>query len=538
MMRIHSIHLRNFKRFTDLKVDAIPASVKLVLLIGSNGSGKSSVFDALNCFGSLPSIDSPYYRKNQAVSPEITLLSTLGELVISSGNRVKNPAGVKPKFFGRSSLRVVPNIERVSDPEQKIKTNEDRPQSFTKEDRRFNADLAAFTTRIDRALREPTFQGKAVDTLAIFREHIEPFNLALKRVFGSSEETTIQIKNYDNSDPGKPIRLFFRKGTSEVSFDLLSHGEKQIVVLLMGFAVRRDQMEDSIVFIDEMDLHLNTALQKNALREIVEHWIPDSSQLWTASHALGFIEYTQESDHAALIDLDALDFDLPQVITPAQKSRLDLVEIAVPRESLTRLFANRTIIVCEGKDHAFYNAACDDASRLFIPPGGSDNAQSVLAMARANPGYLALRDRDFLMDNEIAAIRAELPNYRVLPYYSIENLLYHPENILSLEIPGFDPEEWMSEIRRWKDTHPLRDIKFERGKIQELRTVQALQKARAHDSDANAIYDAFASADFEVFYPVFQQKKMTPDYLGQFKLTKDRLAHAPWFKDRVRQITA
>ena len=203
----------------------------------------------------------------------------------------------------------------------------------------------------------------------------------------------------------------------------------------MGFAVRREQMENSIIFIDEMDLHLNTALQKTVLQEIVEHWIPDSSQLWTASHALGFIEYAQESDLAALIDLDALDFDPPQVVTPSAKSRLDLVEIAVPRESLTRLFANRTIVICEGKDHAFYNAACDDASRLFIPPGGSDNAGSVLAMARSNPGYLALRDRDFLMDDEIRAIQAELPNVRVLPFYSIENFLYHPDNIASLDVP-------------------------------------------------------------------------------------------------------
>jgi predicted ATP-dependent endonuclease of OLD family len=50
-MRIQSIHLQNFKRFTDLKIDAIPNPAKLVLLIGANGSGKSSVFDALNCFG-------------------------------------------------------------------------------------------------------------------------------------------------------------------------------------------------------------------------------------------------------------------------------------------------------------------------------------------------------------------------------------------------------------------------------------------------------------------------------------------------------
>ncbi len=38
----------------------------------------------------------------------------------------------------------------------------------------------------------------------------------------------------------------------------------------MGSAVRRERMENSIVFIDEMDLHLNTALQKTVLGEIVE----------------------------------------------------------------------------------------------------------------------------------------------------------------------------------------------------------------------------------------------------------------------------
>ena len=50
-MRIQSIQLQNFKRFTDLKIEGIPETAKLVLLIGANGSGKSSVFDALNLLG-------------------------------------------------------------------------------------------------------------------------------------------------------------------------------------------------------------------------------------------------------------------------------------------------------------------------------------------------------------------------------------------------------------------------------------------------------------------------------------------------------
>lgn len=47
-MHITKLELKNFKRFTDLTLDlsALPQPPKLVLLIGANGSGKSSVFDA------------------------------------------------------------------------------------------------------------------------------------------------------------------------------------------------------------------------------------------------------------------------------------------------------------------------------------------------------------------------------------------------------------------------------------------------------------------------------------------------------------
>ena len=45
-MRITSVHLKNYKRFTDLHISEIPQSARLVVMVGPNGSGKSSVFDA------------------------------------------------------------------------------------------------------------------------------------------------------------------------------------------------------------------------------------------------------------------------------------------------------------------------------------------------------------------------------------------------------------------------------------------------------------------------------------------------------------
>ena len=49
-MRIKSIELKNFKRFTHLTVDSIPETAKLVVLVGPNGSGKTSFMEAMNHF--------------------------------------------------------------------------------------------------------------------------------------------------------------------------------------------------------------------------------------------------------------------------------------------------------------------------------------------------------------------------------------------------------------------------------------------------------------------------------------------------------
>lgn len=47
-MKVKSIKLDNFKRFTNLSISKLPDNTKLVIIVGPNGSGKSSLFDAFN----------------------------------------------------------------------------------------------------------------------------------------------------------------------------------------------------------------------------------------------------------------------------------------------------------------------------------------------------------------------------------------------------------------------------------------------------------------------------------------------------------
>lgn len=56
-MKIQKIDIHNFKRFTSLTIEGIPEKTKLVLLIGENGSGKSSIFDSFEWLSNEKLID-------------------------------------------------------------------------------------------------------------------------------------------------------------------------------------------------------------------------------------------------------------------------------------------------------------------------------------------------------------------------------------------------------------------------------------------------------------------------------------------------
>lgn len=535
-MKISRLKLTNFKRFTELAIEGIPETARLVLLVGGNGSGKSCVFDAFNQLNRRPYKGIPeelpeYHRKDRSAESCIQVWFDDGSEVFRFGNTMAGDP-LQRQFYGRSSNRIPARIEQVREADVTIRNDKDAPTFFIEDDRRIFADVLAFTSAIDSALRQPTFEGRQADTVAIFQEHIAPLNESLARIFGGAPATCIQLRGYDNSDSGKPVQLMFTKGGSKVPLDLLSHGEKQVVVLLLGFITRRALYQETIFYIDEMDLHLNTALQRQLLGEIVEHWIPAGSQIWTASHSLGFIDYAQQSNLAVCIDLDQLDFDQPQTVRPQPKDKLEVFEIAVPRDSLGRLFANRKVIACEGKDHKLYNSALDDAALLFIP---AQNAASVFHMVRADASIWGLRDRDFLLEKEVVQLREAYPHLRILPYYSIENLLYHPDNIASLQLPGYEAEVWKMQIIQSKpEAHKL-EVKHARSHIQEF-GFKPFEKKRSMDENLDEIYDAYQSPDFEAMYRFVPMKNLPKDFLAPLQLTKTTLARAPWFKEQLRRL--
>jgi AAA15 family ATPase/GTPase len=550
-MRIKELNLKNFKRFTDLQIKNIPADAKLVLLIGTNGSGKSSVFDAFEWYmldesprdkaGNLFKQED-YYKKDKLHPTSVSIdgynvnfytkISPNHEGYVTPNTRLS-----KQTFFGRPSMRIVPRLINDNYDEQAITQNSDGPEHFIDFDTRFQSDVKKFTWDINKALREPLFQGKAtVDLKAISLNFIEPVNLSLMRIFGSEPTTNIRIANYQEAGntPSEPAKIIFSKGNSLINYDLLSHGEKQVIIILLNFIVRSKYFQDTIYYIDEMDVHLNTTLQYTLLKEITEYWIPENCQLWTATHALGFIEYAKDTDHSVILDFDNLDFDEKQVLEPISKQLDEIFEVAIPRASLRKILGNRKIVLCENKNYELYSLmGLDDFIFTDVL-----NSNSVFLKIKRDKTLFGLRDRDFLTDKEIHELTNKFSNYKILRYYCFENYLYHPENVAELNLGNFDKAVYKNEITDKKNKH-RHDLVV---KINGVHKGYEEFKAGGikEDSDIGQISKCLESDDFETFYPFFSFKDHCGSLIHKYKIDKkdaiEKLVQTNWFVNKIKEV--
>lgn len=548
-MHITKIQISNFKRFSNLIIDLSYTSLlpKLVLLIGANGSGKSSLFDAFEWISKRvkedaknesTSFENSYYIKFTELESEIA-----GNLPVTvkidfdrdkSTERVLDFVGVdknlerftglqqKNIFYGRSALRQTARLTKSSLNSISVSEDADRPRFYIDADNRFENDVSLW---LENVLQEVF--GNDFDAKDLKERLVLPINKALVRIFGEDDLTSLRLVSVLPPNNGKPTQINFEKGKSTFSYDLLSSGEKEIFGILLNLLVRRENFQDTIYFIDELDVHLNTSLQYALLKEITENWIPENCQLWTASHSLGFIQYARESENAVILDFDQFDFDLPQTIVPQPKENLEVYEIAVPKDMLSEIFQDKLLTFCENEDVTIYNSI-GLPKKLFLP---AKDKNDVYFSAKNNPKSFALMDKDFLTRQEIDSIRQKVPNLFVLNYYSIESYLYHPENLSEVN-ENFDIESYKNDLEQQKQNLYERVI-YGLKQARDSYKVLSLEKINLKNAE-NLIFDSLKSDNFESFYPYLDMKKTFKH--GNYNISKICLAQTKWIEKAISEV--
>ena len=126
----------------------------------------------------------------------------------------------------------------------------------------------------------------------------------------------------------------FAKGaTPDFHYKNLSAGEKAAFDVLLDVFVASSRSPDLIYCIDEPEVHLAPSIQRALLRSLLG-MLPDTSQLWIATHAAGFINEAKRSmvdnDNVAFLDFGAHDFDQPTTVRGA-KAEPKILAANLPR---------------------------------------------------------------------------------------------------------------------------------------------------------------------------------------------------------------
>ena len=441
-MRLRTVRLVQFKRFDDLTIDLGPNPAKIVALVGPNGSGKSAVFDAfeqvLQDHVGVNSGVEPWFLSKawyDATQPVRNFNKRESiQLTAADGSTEFQPN----HFYVRSAYRFTPSLRVDS-----IKALGDmvrdsaRPGSSIALDQRLQSNYERLLGRLLSEFWSGTKTGAQTR-----EELVGRINQRLSRVLD------IHISDLGDVSAGKG-QLFFEKGNSkDFPFENLSAGEKEVVNMLIDLEVKLPVFNDTVYCIDEPELHLNTAIQRSLLNELAE-LVPDTCQLWVATHSVGFLRALQKDqrDNTQVLDLSEQDyFNGEHTICPIVPSRGHWKRIfRTALEDLTGLIAPEIMIYCEGRadpaadgaeqglDAQVYNEIFDQEfpDVQFMSSGGGgaavknvDIALKVLSKAFDSVELLLLKDRDERTAAERDAFLAESASHRMLQRREVENYLF------------------------------------------------------------------------------------------------------------------
>ena len=449
-MRVQSVHLKNFKRFTDLLISDIPETAKLVVVVGPNGCGKSSLFDGFlhwyrNNVGFGIRTDEAYYRKESAAAFD------WGRIVDVQMHGTAKPS--KGSLYLRTAYRNDPefnttHINRLQAPSEQIKV-----EGLIFNDQTVSENYQRLVYDTTAAIYDESNDAKTVQALR--EELIGQVRQSMRHVFGD-----LLLNNI--SDPLGSGAFFFEKGAvKSYHYKNLSGGEKAAFDLILDLHVKKKFFPEAIYCIDETETHLHTRVQGLLTKELVSI-IPDEGQLWITTHSLGVLRACQEleAEHpgsVSVIDFDGVDPDQPTELTPVSLGRVTwdkLLSIAV--DDLSPRIAPEVIFVCEGSsigkrrkdfDAEIYNRIFGPhvAGLLFISGGSSGEVAKVgfsvdatLQQIIPSTKVIALADRDDKSEEEVSAW--EKDGNIILSERNLESFLFANDVLEKLAATAGKPE--------------------------------------------------------------------------------------------------
>lgn len=417
-MKITSLEIKDFPPIKNLKMEDLG---DIVIIAGANGSGKSRLKEAI--VGTLQG-------GNQM---SISLLATREKekedfgadiLVTTQGAQNRTLAEyMRKRRFGRGqyvgslvqidSQRNIQTTQyqqvswQVSDPDEADTPSTFYYQNFTNRWQDFMNYIHQKVAAYQNQLATEVINGTEI-TAKIIKEKLPHPLQKYKEIFS----TLLPGKELLDINPASPREFQYKDKTGTIlSFNSLSSGEQEVVKVL--FDVARKDIKDSVIIVDEPELHLHPTLTFKlieALKSIGDH----SNQFIFLTHSADLISTYYSTGNVYFIDSEQGGANQAHRLSDLNHSHKELVDLI--GENLGLFAVGKKLVFVEGEDssidrlvyHALAQKYLPEAK--VIPVGSVENIITLNAFEEQIRNSIfgidlyMVRDKDGLSTTQITAL--------------------------------------------------------------------------------------------------------------------------------------
>ena len=248
-MRVSDVRIPGkFKRFGSLEIQALGPDVDLVVMLGPNGTGKSSVFDAFLQWARTQGKPSRRGISGEYFDLETATLVTPEIILHDANSDTSEPLG--PLVHVRTAHRNTPDVLSNSVEKQKDFRQRSRLDRMVETDDALGEHYQRLVARFVPVLSNLE-SGDAVRDLETVRAMLAPVQDSLMRVLPHLRFTGLGDATADGSF------YFNRDGIRGFRYESLSGGEKAVFDLLLDFHLAATELGTPLICLDEPEIHLN-----------------------------------------------------------------------------------------------------------------------------------------------------------------------------------------------------------------------------------------------------------------------------------------